>query len=289
MTDGDSFPLMPLTNEEYDRIAEAMTLDGFLAPMLEDLKDDLRADHPVWFDFAERVNRVGVTTWTSYDIDVEDYHVNHLVPVVVRLMARAMNSFCACVLLANRGLTVEAGTHARSVYEAAFWLAWFENRPNMAIREFVMDDLISQRGLLKDEINLTPEGSGKHQRLVQKLADIEKSIPSGQGKANMFDIATDGGFGPQYAAYRVLCAHAAHASVTSTNRYLRVFGPGEAGHELSPDREGIPQILNFGIHAMMTATMNFAMIVDHGEGIERISNLITEWSLFSGGLVTSVE
>ena len=275
---------MPMTDEEIQRVEDAMRVDGFLASALEDYKHDLREDHPEWFDLAERVNRVSVSTWTSYAIQEEDFHLNHYIPVVVRLMARAMNSFSSCVILANRGLTVEAGTQARSVYEAAFWMAWFRLSPHMAIRAFVMDDLISQQNMVKDEIAVSKPGSEKHQRLTEELAEIERSIPAKQGKANMFEIATDGGYANQYQSYRLLCAHAAHASVTSTNRYVRIFGPGDAGHELSPDREGIPQILNFGIQAMLTAAFQFALIVKHQDGIDAISPLVTEWSLFPGSL-----
>lgn len=269
---------MPLTDDDYDRIEASMTREGFLSPLIEVFKDDLRAEHEQWFAFGERLNRVAVSAWTGHAIEEAGLDPHDPIPIGVRLMARAMNSFSGLFMLANRGLTVEAGTLARSVYESAFWLGWFLKAPENARPAFLMDDLLGQRGRVSSFIKLHPVGTVFRIRGEADLAKIEAQIPKGTRPTSMETVATGAGFPNHYSAYRVLCGHSAHASVTSVDKYLRAYDDQTVGHELSPDREGIPQMLAFGCHALMTATHLFVTLIGDGTNEAELNKLVFEWA-----------
>lgn len=271
---------MALTDEDYDRIEASMTLDGFLSPLVEVFKDDLREEHERWFDFAERLNRIAVGAWTGHAIEEEGLDPHHSIPIAVRLMARAMNSFAGACMMANRGLTVEAGTLARSIYEAEFWLGWFVKEPEAAKAAFLMDDLLGQRGRLSSFVKLHPAGSVARTRGEAHLAKVVDQIPKGRRPTSMETVANGAGFPNHYSAYRVLCGHSAHASVTSVDKYLRAYDDQTVGHELSPDRDGIPRMLAFACHPMLTITHLFVTMIGDREREDELNKMIFEWAEF---------
>ncbi|HXJ92035.1 MAG TPA: DUF5677 domain-containing protein, partial [Terriglobia bacterium] len=66
------------------------------------------------------------------------------VNISTRLFIRTMSNFQGSVLLAERGMVVEAQTLVRSCYENSFWIGAFFCSPTEALEAFQLDETKSQ-------------------------------------------------------------------------------------------------------------------------------------------------
>lgn len=240
-------------------VSDDMAIDGFLSPMLHHYIPNIIDAHPAWFDFARRLNRRIVSMWLQHPITTEGLLPLDPEPLAVRLMARAMDSFQGAVLLLERGMTVEAGTLARNVYETGFWLAYIREHPKAATKQFKAEELaakISRQNAYKEMFSRNPERLAEIEATLVKLrrergdTEIKKlQIPTlaERGKAKDF-----------YIYYKVLCGSSAHASVLSTDHYLNIFDDDTVGHTTGPDIAGIDRKLAFSCHALLLSALAFA-------------------------------
>jgi hypothetical protein len=170
-----------------------------------------------------------------------------------------MDSFQGAVLLLERGMTVEAGTLARNVYETGFWLAYVREHPKAATKQFKAEELaakISRQNGYKKMFAYNP----------QRLAEIEATLVKlrrerGDSEIKKLPIPTLAERGKSkefYIYYKVLCGSSAHASVLSTDHYLNFFDDDTAGHTIGPDIAGIDRKLAFACHAVLLSALAFA-------------------------------
>jgi len=242
-----------------DSVADDMSIDGFLSPLLHDYIPNITASHPWWFEFARRLNRRIISMWLQHPITTEGLLPLDPEPLAVRLMARAMDSFQGAVLLLERGMTLEAGTLARNVYETGFWLAYIREHPKAATKQFKAEELaakISRQNGYKQMFAYNPPRLAEIEATLVKLrrergdSEIKKLlIPTlaERGKSKEF-----------YIYYKVLCGSSAHASVLSTDHYLNFFDDDTAGHTIGPDIAGIDRKLAFACHAVLLSALAFA-------------------------------
>jgi hypothetical protein len=66
--------------------------------------------------------------------------------VATRLLLRTLSGFQAVVILAERGMGVDAQTLVRGLYENGLWLGFLRLRPAEAVEALLIDELRSQRG-----------------------------------------------------------------------------------------------------------------------------------------------
>jgi hypothetical protein len=121
-------------------ISQSTLENGFLSADLHSRVSDIRGRHADWFSHAENLNRfaqrIAITQREfSSERGLGDDHV-----LALLLLYRALNNFQATVLMAERGMIVEARTLARSCLETAIWLAAIKTDPE------------HWGGMLKDEL-----------------------------------------------------------------------------------------------------------------------------------------
>lgn len=243
-----------------ETVSDEMAIDGFLSPTLHDYIPNIIEAHPAWFDFARRLNRRIVSMWLQHPITTEGLLPLDPEPLAVRLMARAMDSFQGAVLLLERGMTVEAGTLARNVYETGFWLAYIREHPKAATKQFKVEELeakISRHNGYKEMFAHNAERLTEIEATLVKL----RRQREGSKKTDKLQIPTLAERGKSkdfYIYYKVLCGSSAHASVLSTDHYLNFFDDETAGHTIGPDIEGIDRKLAFACHAVLLSAIAFA-------------------------------
>lgn len=250
-----------MTLPTEDQITEEMKLEGFLSPLLDQYREAVTNAHPNWFDLSRRINRLSMKTWLGHSITSPNQEVNDPEPLAVRLFARAINSFEAAIILLERGMTVEGGNMARSVYETAFWLNYIHKAPKVAIKHFLLDELRGKEGRLKAHEKLYAEHPERLADIKRDLVKVRRQLRD-QGKSPSIEqIATHGDVGHFFAYYKVLCGSSAHASVLSTGHYLNFFDNDEAGHTIGPDIDGTGRKLGFACHALILSLFGFAEII----------------------------
>lgn len=254
---------MASTVPTEDSVADEMSGDGFVSPLLNQFIPNIVAAHPEWFDYARRLNRVTMTMWSKHPITTAGQLPMDREPLAVRLLARALSSFQGAMLMLERGMVIEAGTLARSNYETGFWLAYLRDHPMAAIKQFEIDEIYSAIGRHEGYQKLyanNPERIASVNAALTKLrASKNKTTVK---KLGIEALAKAGDCGDFYTFYRVLCGTSAHASVRSTDYYLKVFPDKTLGHEFGPDLDGIPQQAAFNCHAMLLCALSFANITE---------------------------
>lgn len=249
-----------------DSVADGMSIDGFLSPLLHQFIPNIVAAHPEWFDYARRLNAVVMKMWKYHPITAAGQLPMDQEPLAVRLAARSMSSFQGAILMLERGMVIEAGTLARSNYETGFWLSYLRDHPVAAIKHFEIDEIHSAIGRHEGYLKLyadNPERTVSVNAALAKLRATKNKTTL--KKLGMEALAKAGDCGDFYTFYRVLCGTSAHASVRSTDYYLKLFPDQTLGHEFGPDIEGIPQQAAFNCHAMLLCALSFAHITEAGD------------------------
>lgn len=254
--------IRPATDLDHKRLEADMNANGFLSPELDHHLSAITDAHPIWFDLATRLNRLAMKVWLEHPIVREGLAVNAKEPVTVRLMARSISGYEGAIILLQRGMTVEAGTLIRSIYETAFWIGYILHHETAALKFFELDELRSKEGRFKAYEKLFSTDAEKLAGVRAELVAIRSQLRGEPKAPSIEDIATRGGVGNHYANYKLLCGTSAHASITSTGHYLEFYEDRTVGHVIGPDIAGTGRMIAFAVHSLIVAFLGFAQAVD---------------------------
>jgi|GEM_PF-4366267 len=211
--------LKPISLTEEEAKA-SLKIDGMLAPVIGEYVPYFRARFVQWFDFAHRLNRLGMRVMNDHVSQLNGREIRDPVSLSLRLLARANHAFGAAILLAERGLTIEANSMSRTLYETGFWLGYLAQAPDDAARDFITEEMKSQLGRDK----AAREAMAHEPRAVKELeAQIRQTEQAKAGRSpvpQLSDIAARGECRDYNAYYKVLCGVSGHPTLSSTHGYL---------------------------------------------------------------------
>jgi hypothetical protein len=198
----------------------ALTDVGFLSPQMGPIIADLRKVHATWFVFAADVNRTGHRILREFQPSgpaaVRDV-------VGVALLMRTLSNFQGAILMAERGMGVEAGTLARCCFENAVVVGTLRKEGDEFLVEMQMGHLYSDKTMARwlvqvpDRLEHAPVGA---KRMLEGLVnEIKQQIP-GFETATFRALAERAGLADAYVLYGILSRQAAHPSAQSLDRYL---------------------------------------------------------------------
>jgi hypothetical protein len=193
---------------------------GFLSPEIKPIIADLRKLHATWFVFAEDVNRTGQRILEGFQPSgsaaVRDV-------VAIALLMRTLSNFQGTILMAERGMVVEAGALARCCFENAVFVGALRNEGDKFLAEVQMTDRYSVKTMARwlvqvpDRLQHAPQGAKR--RLEGLINEIRQQIP-GFERAEFKALAGRAGLDDAYVHYAVLSRDAAHPSAQSLDRYF---------------------------------------------------------------------
>jgi hypothetical protein len=227
----------------------SLQTDGYLSPDIAKWIAKHRAEHAAAFALADRLSQVAQQVMLGAEVPKSDNRAL----LILLFFARALSSFQGALLLAERGMTVEALTLARSCLESAFFLgataadAGFADRlissdaahkkkvatwltsPEAAVTELAPEQIDKLRGFLA---NLKTAATPVAPLPIKQAADA----------AQLSDIYE--------TVYRDLSDRAAHPSLNSLLRHIEVDDHGNAvALRFGPETKDLPET----ILAMTTA------------------------------------
>jgi hypothetical protein len=193
---------------------------GFLSPKMEPVIADLRKVNAIWFVFAADLNRTGQRILQNFQpsgsVAVRDV-------VAVALLMRTLSNFQGTILMAERGMAVEAGTLARCCFENAVFMGTLRNEGDKFLSEMQMSDRFSvkttARWLVRMPDRLEHAPRGAKQRLEGLIQEIGKQMPRFE-TATFRALAQRAGLDDAYVHYAILSRQAAHPSAQSLDRYF---------------------------------------------------------------------
>ena len=127
-------PTREQIKEMADLVADrSIREEGSLSPVIDVYTKEIQAAQDFYLDVAYDLNRLALAAWS--DVDAGE-NKSDLLPVVNRILLRAINGFGGAITLTRRGMDIEAQTLARTIYECAFWLGYFGAEPDEALSNF---------------------------------------------------------------------------------------------------------------------------------------------------------
>jgi hypothetical protein len=150
----------------------------------------------------------------------------------IQLIPRILSAFQGSVILIERGMSIEAKTLARVIYEAAIWIGYLHEKPSEAAPQLHHETLRSEIGLFKASLATNPDMEAAVKAEVNaRIREMTASRNALPKAPDIQEVARLGGFGPTYLHYRLLSNGAAHASLKSTIGYLQRDDAGDfTGH-----------------------------------------------------------
>ena len=193
---------------------------GFLSEEVQEGRADIRAENDAWFRLADDTNAALMRTMVT-GMDHPAAHGSNWSKeaVAVRLLMRSSGSFQGVILLAERGMVVQARTLVRCVIEDSFVAAALTTEPDKVIQMLKDGHEASRR--FQAEFILA-QGLGPSDMDRKKL---EEAIDKMDDKARFLmpkKVAGMSSMLPQYLNYMRLSSDAAHPSATSLQKHVKV-------------------------------------------------------------------
>jgi hypothetical protein len=261
---------------------------GFLSSELKPITADLRKLHATWFVFSGDVNRTGQRILAEFQpsgsVAVRDV-------VGIALLMRTLSNFQGTILMAERGMAVEAGTLARCCFENAFFLGALRSEGDKFVAEMQMTHLFSDKAMSRwlvqvpDRLQYAPRGA--KQRLENLINEIRQQIP-GFEPAVFKALAARAGFADAYVNYAILSRDAAHPSAQSLDRYF-VRGRGAAPLQrmqwgaYASDPDEIPLTLNLACLATLVACESMCEMLSNTEMLSEVRSHRAAHDKLNGG------
>ena len=207
-------------------------LDGFLSADITQWVAKHRAEHSAWFGLCVRLNRLAFTQLKHLNVPDND----RTLLLMALLFVRALSTYQAAFLMAERGMTLEARILARTCLEALFHLGALGNEPDR-VDDFIDDEITVKRRLAR-AIRSLPEEHRSNVDLDERLKDY-LTRTDGRTKRTLVVEAAAKAAGLQSVYdvyYRSLSNDSAHPSLTSLRRFVDEGAGGEIrGFRLDPE------------------------------------------------------
>jgi hypothetical protein len=228
---------------------------GFLSPEMGAIIEQCRKQNALWFALADDINRSAQATLTKYQIGPGEMSGQHLFGLL--LLIRSLSNFQGGLLMAERGMVVEARTLFRCCFENAFWLGALLKDGDDFIHDIMGDEVASTKSkvnwLIRDPSRLEFSGPNAHARLQARVEKMEKEWGGKVSSQKLDDAAKRGKLGDAYLYYKVLSGDAAHPSVSAMNRYVQLRQNGFTGITCGPFLDEVSDSLNCGCQEMIAA------------------------------------
>ncbi len=263
-------------NDQDDTYTEQFRDEGFIAPVLEDVCRHHREMYPEEFSLAFDVNRLAQKLYMDSTLLVKGLDRRDAICLGLQIVPRCLSAYQGALLLAQRGMNVEALTLARSIYEAAFWLGYLEKAPGEAVPALFGDTIFNELRLLKASKKIPLIDATTVSLIDGRIAEYEKAIVV-EGYPNKSvsipTLASKSGMDSVYPQYRQLCGEAAHTSLKSILQYVNVDDDGQNnGYVIGPDKD-IPRTLVYCIWPMIMVIEAIRMLADistHDDAFESL-------------------
>jgi hypothetical protein len=215
---------------------------GFLSPHVASYIQEHRKRHAPMFEIADELNRIGQRTMSDASVTVTEKGTSDPKLIAFLLLIRTLSNFQGAIILAERGMVVEALTLARCCYENAYMLAALQKEGDAFVKDMLAAEMHARKGqsrwMLDDpgRMEYVPGG------VEQMKKNIETINAGGKtAKLDFKDAAERGGIADFYIWYKNLSWEAAHPTIQALSRYL---GDGKDkgsivwGPEVGPEAVG---------------------------------------------------
>lgn len=232
------------TTSIFDRpFSSTIEETGFLSSEINEAIARHREANRTWFELADELNRVAQRQLSLWSVPADDSRAF----IAALLFMRGLSNFQGAILLAERGMTLEAGILVRSCFETVFCLGATHKNKDFA-EVLIRDDADRRSKLARVLLKLPDDSSGLDPADRKKLRRfLDDLVKSGRETTALTTIAAAklAGLTEIYDTYyRGLSNDAAHPSVVALNRHVDTNEKGEViGFRWGPSANDVKDTL----------------------------------------------
>lgn len=266
------------SDADWAAIDAQIRKQGFLAPSIEKIRRHFREVMDDWFGLAERLNTLGQAQYMDCSDLLPGKPLLHPVSLGLQMMPRCLSSFQGSIILAERGLGIEAQVLVRNVYETAFWLGYLTADPTNAVPQLRQETLASEIGLfVASQRHLQGLDAATRRRVKEQLEEMRETCSSLPKPPKVEKLASLAGWPRAYFFYKELSGAAAHVSLKSLHSYLRQDEDGDVvGHQVGPDEENVGKSVWLGCRAIILAIDAAQRLTERNSRADELSSLNSE-------------
>lgn len=244
---------------------------GFLGASVEAGRPYIRAQLRHWFAFTDRLNGV----LQQYAVAAHDIAGSKLEARTIsgRLMMRSASIFQGVVVLAERGMDLEARVLTRTLLEHAFVLGSMHEDADATIQLLTDDAAFSARARIKT-VQKGTDFPEERPALIEAL----KQLPSGTQPLRPSDMAGRSPLGRLYLIHQTLSNDAAHPSLTSLDRFAHIDGDRWRYQWGPATPSQIADTIEHACTAAISAAVAYANFVDVPIGGEVLHSIVEEFA-----------
>jgi hypothetical protein len=238
-------------------------VDGFLSDTLAGRFSSMPQCFD-WFELAKELNRVGKKiAFEERVLEIEGSGLSDVKTLTMLLLFRALSNFQGSILMADRGLIVEARALARCLGESVLCMVGAKCDPDHW-KSLVDDELKSRRARSRLLLR-KPDWLDEQKTKMLNQNEFMKSDWKPVSSLDYAKIAEKGDVEIHYVLFRQLSADAAHASLEALFRYVTEESDGmikslQPAPKLAPEliAETVDIDCNFFFLAMAIVLEQFA-------------------------------
>lgn len=250
----------------WEDVERGFKSTGFLAEECVEFRRYYRELFSDWFKLAEGLNRLGHSLHLNAIDLLDERPARDAISLGIRMFPRGLSHLQAAILLAERGLGIEAQSHVRAVYETAFWIGFLEKEPSIAVREFEARDqatwrrhfqrIVSEESFIPADLKAAALSQlNKMGKETNKIRQLETD-----------KIAKRAGLKKSYLFYSDLSGSAVHVSLTQILSQLAddkdnvLHGP-----VIGANHHGVEKAISLACHAILDAISGLAKLTRFDE------------------------
>jgi hypothetical protein len=225
---------------DWSAIEDDFKRRGFLGLGTEQFERHFRSVMSDWFGLAENLNELGQRIYVESSHLIHGKPVLSEVPLCLQMMPRCLSAFQGSLILAERGLGIEAQMLVRSIFETAFWMGYISADPKKAIPRFRKETLDAEIRLFEASFRYLkvsdPEIKVEAAKQLRQMRNDCEGLP---GAPHFEKLARLVGYAQTYFFYTQLSGAATHTTFM--------------GHQIGPDEDAVGHAVWLGCRAMMLA------------------------------------
>jgi hypothetical protein len=241
------------------------------------------ADLATWLDYSDELIKFGYSILGTANVPIIKPGEHDSKIVAACLLSRTLSNMRGVVLLATAQRVVESRVLARCCFENQFWVAALAARGQKFIDEMVSDEIKARQTsghfMVQDSQGRRTLAPEVEDQLRSFLRRSKKEWPNANS-LNPSGVAKSSEVASAYIFYRTLSADAAHASISSLNRYVRA-DKSLMMHGLdadpAPDEGELAETLNLACLALLGVCVGVTQIFDEGKNGETLNAMSVKY------------
>lgn len=221
--------------------------------------------HADWMALADDTNLVCQRLLHAALIGAAGHEVASVYSVATRLFIRTASHFQGALILAERGMPVEAQSLVRACYENAILIGSLKDFGQETLAHLAAEERSSALARLKilaALLDASEDADAAHRAAVEEGIVVMDGSPK-HPAIGLKDLSTKAGLLPMYLYFRQLSANSAHASVSSLHSHFWILDGAVEGFQIGPDLDRFPATVAMACQAVISTGVFLSPVISY--------------------------